>query len=306
VHGNSSFLGVASSTTPYYLILSPHGVSWSAKEGKHTLRLRPHILCKPGEPERVKPPKSILGIMWVTCWGNFALYKSSNHRLGPKLMTVTDTTYSYSPFQLSLNKMARTFDPFRSNRLIFRAVENTPEDETFIYDIQRDAEAQSGSSLSLLLPESKKASKKFQEYLQEKALLGTIVCIAPDTNAETTENPTPVGVLAFKPPRAGCEHHRSSAISIDILRPYQGKGYGSEAIEWALGWGFQMAGLHRITIESFSYNTGATRLYEKLGFVLEGRRREEIWFNGGWHDFITFGMLENEWRVSGKPWSSNC
>ena len=87
---------------------------------------------------------------------------------------------------------------------------------------------------------------------------------------------------------------------------HQGKGYGSEAVQWALGWGFDMAGLHRIGIEAFSYNEGAMRLYEKLGFVMEGRRREEIWFDGGWHDFVTYGMLEGEWRerMKGKSWKS--
>lgn len=195
-----------------------------------------------------------------------------------------------------LNNMARPIDPFQSTRLLYRAVEDTPEDETFLYDTQRDAEAQSGSSLGLLVPESKKSTNKWREFLQEKTLVSAIVCLKPTDPADA---PTPVGVIALKAARPGHEHHRCSYISIDILRPYQGRGYGTEVIEWGLGYGFQMAGLHRIGIEAFSYNSGATRLYERLGFVEEGRRREEIWFNGGWHDFVTFGVLEGEWRKRG-------
>jgi hypothetical protein len=30
--------------------------------------------------------------------------------------------------------------------------------------------------------------------------------------------------------------------------------------------------------------------------VYEGVQREALWFNGGWHDYVTFGMLE----VSGR------
>ena len=85
-------------------------------------------------------------------------------------------------------------------------------------------------------------------------------------------------------------------MSIHICREEQGKGYGSEAVKWGLEWGFLAAGMHRVTIECFSFNEGARRLYERLGFVVEGRKREAAWKNGGWHDKIEMGMLEREWR----------
>ena len=59
-------------------------------------------------------------------------------------------------------------------------------------------------------------------------------------------------------------------MGIQICREEQGKGYGSEAIKWVLEWGFLAAGLHRVTIGCFSFNEGARRLYERLGFVVEG------------------------------------
>jgi RimJ/RimL family protein N-acetyltransferase len=87
-------------------------------------------------------------------------------------------------------------------------------------------------------------------------------------------------------------------MSIQICREEQGKGYGSEAIKWVLEWGFLAAGLHRVSIACFSFNEGARRLYERLGFVVEGRAREVVWKNGGWHDSIMMGMLEGEWRAN--------
>lgn len=64
------------------------------------------------------------------------------------------------------------------------------------------------------------------------------------------------------------------------------------------------AGLHRMRIGCFSFNEGARRLYEQLGFVLEGRNREAVWKNGAWYDIIDMGMLEGEWRerylINGK------
>jgi RimJ/RimL family protein N-acetyltransferase len=85
-------------------------------------------------------------------------------------------------------------------------------------------------------------------------------------------------------------------MSITICREEQGKGYGTEAIKWALEWAFLAGGLHRVGIGCFSFNEGARRLYERLGFVVEGRAREIVWKNGCWHDVIEMGMLEGEWR----------
>ncbi|RYP32053.1 hypothetical protein DL767_005407 [Monosporascus sp. MG133] len=190
--------------------------------------------------------------------------------------------------------VTKPFDPFRSKRLVYRAVEDTPEDEAFVYSIQRDAEAQSGASYGLLRPESKRSSNKFKEHVAEKCILGAIVCLPPASKDEVAGKPIGIVCLKANPPHFA--HHRNSDISIDIAREYRGKGYGTEAIIWSLWYGFQIAGLHRIEIHAFSFNTGAVRLYERLGFKEEGRLRERMWFYGGWHDDVVFGILEHEWR----------
>jgi len=91
--------------------------------------------------------------------------------------------------------------------------------------------------------------------------------------------------------------HRNANIGIDILPGYQRRGYGGEAINWVVEWGFQMYSLYRIGIESCSHSEGAGRLYETLGFVPEQRKREALWFRGGWSDLLGFAMLEDEWRA---------
>ena len=45
-------------------------------------------------------------------------------------------------------------------------------------------------------------------------------------------------------------------------------------------------GVHRMELEVFENNTNAVRLYEKLGFVAEGRRREAIQTPEGYEDVI--------------------
>ncbi|KAI1207621.1 putative GNAT family acetyltransferase [Annulohypoxylon truncatum] len=198
----------------------------------------------------------------------------------------------------------KPFNPFYSERLIYRAVEDTIWDGEFVNRIQKDAEAQSGSSYRLLTPESMKMSKEFKQHIAEKCLLGAIICL-PDTT--DVKNPPSsgiageaVGIICLKSNPPHLAHHRWSDISIDIAKAHRGKGYGGEAIMWALWYGFAMAGLHRIQIGAFSFNDGAVRLYKKLGFTEEGRQRDYMWFNGGWQDYVLFSMLEDEWREKQK------
>ena len=188
-------------------------------------------------------------------------------------------------------------EPFRSKRLLYRAVENDGEDKAFFHSIQSDVHAYANSNSSLLKPPSTNNSARFQSYVVEKTLLGVVICL-PGAAAESS--PIPIGCIYLTKPQAGHEHHRNSNISVDIVSGYRKQGYGSEAIQWALDWGFRVAGLHRIGIEGYSWNERAMKLYERLGFVMEGRQRESHWYNGGWHDYLSFSMLEGEWAIRQK------
>ena len=62
-----------------------------------------------------------------------------------------------------------------------------------------------------------------------------------------------------------------------------------------LEYAFRRAGLHRVEIKVFAWNVGAVRLYQRLGFVVEGREREKYWHEGAWRDYVVLGILEGEW-----------
>lgn len=85
-------------------------------------------------------------------------------------------------------------------------------------------------------------------------------------------------------------------IGISVAPPYQGQGYGSEAILWALDFAFRHANMHRVGIGAHAWNEGAWKLYERLGFVHEGRRRDAVWYDGAYRDTIDMGMLKTEWH----------
>jgi RimJ/RimL family protein N-acetyltransferase len=54
--------------------------------------------------------------------------------------------------------------------------------------------------------------------------------------------------------------------------------------------------VHKVEINALSFNERAIHLYQKLGFILEGRKREVFYINRKYHDSVQFGMLESEWK----------
>jgi RimJ/RimL family protein N-acetyltransferase len=80
-------------------------------------------------------------------------------------------------------------------------------------------------------------------------------------------------------------------------REYWGKGYGSEAMNLILGYGFRQLNLHRVSLDVFEYNPRAVRSYEKCGFQHEGRVRGALNRDGHRWDLIFMGILREEWEA---------
>jgi RimJ/RimL family protein N-acetyltransferase len=73
-----------------------------------------------------------------------------------------------------------------------------------------------------------------------------------------------------------------------------GRGYGTEATRLICRYGFDKMRLHRITLWVADENAAAIRVYEKIGFVEEGRARESFRRDGKWHDMVLMGLLEGD------------
>lgn len=82
----------------------------------------------------------------------------------------------------------------------------------------------------------------------------------------------------------------------------RGKGIGTEAARLIIGHGFEALGLHRITLDVYAFNPRARHVYEKLGFVTEGVKRDAFIFDGEYVDEIWMSILEDEWGAHrGRP-----
>jgi RimJ/RimL family protein N-acetyltransferase len=83
------------------------------------------------------------------------------------------------------------------------------------------------------------------------------------------------------------------------MRPaYRGRGYGTEGIQLVLGMAFDGLGLHRVELDVLSINARAKSLYENIGFVVEGRRRDAYRDGDGFCDAIMMAILEDEYRAT--------
>lgn len=74
-----------------------------------------------------------------------------------------------------------------------------------------------------------------------------------------------------------------------------GRGLGTEAVRLSM-WHAFAVGLHRVELDVYAFNPRARHVYEKVGFVLEGTKREKLRFDDGWVDSHVMALLATRWR----------
>lgn len=88
--------------------------------------------------------------------------------------------------------------------------------------------------------------------------------------------------------------NRHVYVGLDLHADHRGKGLAEQAYLAFLRFLFDDCGLNKVSLEVLSHNERAQRLYRRLGFVLEGVKRQEIWRDGRWLDSLLFSMLKSE------------
>jgi RimJ/RimL family protein N-acetyltransferase len=73
------------------------------------------------------------------------------------------------------------------------------------------------------------------------------------------------------------------------------QGYGSDALNALVDFGFGALRLERIWLDVFEHNARGRRSYEKCGFVLEGTRRRAEYRDGRHLDVHQMSLLRDEW-----------
>ncbi len=74
------------------------------------------------------------------------------------------------------------------------------------------------------------------------------------------------------------------------------KGYGTDAVNLVLDYGFNDLDLNRVELTTDAENLRGRHCYEKCGFVEEGVLRQHRFVEGRFGDTISMSVLREEWE----------
>ena len=93
---------------------------------------------------------------------------------------------------------------------------------------------------------------------------------------------------------------RQAEVGYTLARPYQRRGFATEAVSRLLQYLFVELGLHRVTATCDVENEASARLLERVGMRREGHFIENIWFKGAWGSEYSYAILHREWSARQK------
>jgi RimJ/RimL family protein N-acetyltransferase len=85
-------------------------------------------------------------------------------------------------------------------------------------------------------------------------------------------------------------HSHAGILGIGLLPDYRGRGIGRRLLAAAIE-DARRSGLERIELNVYERNLRARRLYESMGFVVEGARRRHHKLEGAYQDSILMARL---------------
>lgn len=102
-----------------------------------------------------------------------------------------------------------------------------------------------------------------------------------------------------------CGLHRGSAenrhAELGIMigeKEYWGRGFGTDTMLTLLRFAFEQMNLHKVTLGVFEFNERGLAMYTKLGFVEEGRFREDQFRDGRYWDIVRMSILRREYEAA--------
>jgi RimJ/RimL family protein N-acetyltransferase len=81
-------------------------------------------------------------------------------------------------------------------------------------------------------------------------------------------------------------------------KKYWNQGYGRQATQLTVKYGFESLNLNRIFLYAVAENIRGLKAYEASGFVKEGLLRQALFKNGKYNDIIVMSVLHSEWKGS--------
>jgi RimJ/RimL family protein N-acetyltransferase len=145
------------------------------------------------------------------------------------------------------------------------------EDAEAVLDIQREVIKEKDYFIAVS-EEFSKTVEEHQEWIKK------IIEHERETMFVAEMNGKVVGWVVFlSQDRKRMEH--TGSIAIMLQKDYRNKGIGKLLISEILSWASQHPVIEKVSLGTFSTNSRAIELYNKLGFVEEGRKIKEFKFS---------------------------
>lgn len=84
---------------------------------------------------------------------------------------------------------------------------------------------------------------------------------------------------------------QTARIGIGIRAGWRDRGIGTAMMQYLITWGRENPSIHRLELSVFANNPRAIHVYEKLGFVREGVKRDACFKDGAFVDLIEMGIV---------------
>lgn len=91
-------------------------------------------------------------------------------------------------------------------------------------------------------------------------------------------------------------HHADLSYFIGDKRCW-GKGFATEAVGLACGYGFMELGLNRLEAGTYELAQGSLRVLEKNHFQREGVFRGQVFFCGRYIDVYRYALMRSRWEM---------
>ena len=170
----------------------------------------------------------------------------------------------------------------KNDKVLLRAVE--PSDIDFIFQLENNTSVWHVSNT--ITPYSRYT---IEQYVlnsdQDIFTLKQLRLIIESADVVISNRIGTIDIFDFDP------LHKRAGIGIIIIEEEQRKGYALEALKLVVEYCFKTLGLHQIYCNISAENQGSILLFEKMGFINCGVKKEWTFINNSWQDELIFQLI---------------
>ena len=174
-----------------------------------------------------------------------------------------------NPFLIGEKIYLRAMEP--GDEIVIAASENHPDARGWLY---------------YALPSSfETQALRLKQKEQDHSTIFFIIC--------TKEPDRPIGCTQFV--RIDWVGRMATFYIAIAEKENRSKGYGKEATKLMVDYAFATLNMNRVQLHVSSENERAITVYEKSGFIKEGKLRQAMYYENHYIDFYLMAILKEDW-----------